>query len=157
MSRSLRLMFAPLTAPLLMLSPGAAGAADSSAAPQVVALAHRYIDAQRDFDVPALRAATADNFIEISPIGELDEREKVLGFYAPAKKKPGAPTITTEDGVTRVFGDAAVHITTHSFTVMAEDKPRSVSMRAVFVAHLRDGQWKLVSVQYTGVRPPKPS
>lgn len=154
MTRSVRWMFALLSASLLALP---AGAADNAAAPQVVALAHRYIDAQRAFDVPALRAITEDDFIEISPIGELDEREKMLGFYAPDKQKPGTPTITTEDGATRVFGDAAMHIATLSFTMMVEGKPRSASIRAVFVAHLQGGQWKLVSVQYTGVRAPKPN
>jgi hypothetical protein len=156
MARSLNGMIALLAAPWLMLAAGLAGAADSTAAVQVVALAHRYIEAQRSYDVATLRAITEDNFIEISPIGELDERDKMLGFYAPDKKVTPPPA-TVVDGATRVFGDAALQITTISFTMMVEDKPRTASIRAVFVAHLQGGQWKLVSVQYTGVRPPKPS
>ena len=57
----------------------------------VAALAGKFLEAQRSFDLPAIRALTAENYVEVSPAGELDDREKMLGFYAPDKKTQAPP------------------------------------------------------------------
>ena len=77
----------------------------------------------------------------------------MLGFYDPAKKVDGPPMTFGERSVRVIGRDAAVAVTAISYTVPAKDGPRTVSMRAVFVAHRDRGTWKLVSAQYTPIRP----
>src|SRR5688572_30216017 len=53
--------------------------------------------AQANYDATALGKLLTADYIEISPVGEFDSREKVLGFYKP-ELKPTAEkmTATTE-------------------------------------------------------------
>ena len=63
-----------------------AQAALADDAADVLNLVRQHVAAQTQFDVPALAALTADNYVEVSPMGEVDTREKMLAFYAPEKK-----------------------------------------------------------------------
>ncbi|MBI3284643.1 MAG: nuclear transport factor 2 family protein [Burkholderiales bacterium] len=131
----------------------AAPPADSSG--EVLELIRRQVTAQGAFDVESLKAVTADNYIEISPAGEVDPRVKMLGFYAPEHKGP-APTMTVEDPVTRIFGDTVIVIAKLAYSMNGPDgNLRSVAVRASYVARKIGATWKLVSVQYTGIRPPR--
>ena len=122
------------------------------AAGEVQRLIDAFTKAQRDFDQARLRALTTDGYVEISPIGEVDPRDKMLGFYAPANKVD-APAMTLSDISVRMVGrDTAVAITTIFYSVPTKDGPRTVSMRAVFVAAHEGRSWKLGSAQYTPVR-----
>lgn len=119
---------------------------------EVVDLVQAFMKAQHDFDQAALRALTADSYAEISPIGELDPRDKMLGFYDPAKKIDG-PAMTLSDTTVRAVGrDGAVLVTTISYQLPTKDGLRTVSLRAGFVAQRIGGAWKLVSAQYTPIR-----
>ena len=67
---------------------------DPAAAP-LGDLVRKFTDAQVQRDAAALRALTSEQYIEVSPVGELDPREKMLGFYvkdasraAPARTVP---------------------------------------------------------------------
>src|SRR5690349_7802094 len=51
-------------------------------------LVKRVADAQVAWDAIALDSLFAADYIEISPAGEFDPREKVLGFYKPELKPP---------------------------------------------------------------------
>lgn len=145
-----------------MLAAGTPVAADAKAlsalagqvgeAGRVVQLVEAFTKAQHDFDQARLRALTADDYVEISPIGEVDPRDKMLGFYAPANKVDG-PAMTLSDTNVRMAGpDAAIAVTMISYSIPGKDGPRTVAMRAVFVAQ-RDGRtWKLASAQYTPIR-----
>ncbi len=119
---------------------------------QVVQLITAFTRAQHDFDQAQLRKLTDDDYVEISPIGEVDPRDKMLAFYDPAKKVEG-PAMTVGDTTVRMAGrDVAIAVTTISYSLPGKDGPRAVAMRAVFVA-VRDGRaWKLASAQYTPVR-----
>ncbi len=131
-------------------------AAPAEPATAVLELVQRHVAAQGAFDVEALKLLTADNYVEVSPVGEVDPREKMLGFYAAENKRP-APTVTVEEPVTRLFGDMAVVIAKLGFKINGPDgKPRSISMRASFVALMSGAGWKLISVQYTGISAPRP-
>jgi ketosteroid isomerase-like protein len=111
-------------------------------------LVRRFTTAQQTFDVAALKALTSEDYIEVSPVGELDPREKMLGFYAPEHKTDGPPLAVSDISV-RLFGDCGVVIATLSFTVQG----RTVEMRSTYVAHNESSEWKLVSAQATGIRP----
>lgn len=111
-----------------------------------------FTKAQHDFDQAQLRALTADSYVEISPLGEVDPRGRMIGFYDPAKKGE-APAITLGDSSVRMIGrDAAIIITMISYLVQAKEGPRTVAMWVVFVAQRDRPAWTLVSAQYTPVR-----
>jgi ketosteroid isomerase-like protein len=76
----------------------------------------------------------------------------MLGFYAPDKKTE-APPLKVENELTRVLGDVGIQTVKLTYTMMAGGQPRSMSLRATLVAHKRGGEWKMVSAQYTGIRP----
>lgn len=138
---------------------GAVGAiGDAYAAPgdaELVALVQRHAQAQNNFDQVVLKATTAESYVEISPVGEVDGREKMLSFYAPEQKRP-SPQLQLDEPVVRFFGDTAVISARLSYRLNQEGAARTFAMRAGYVARLVDNQWLLVSAQYTGIRPPKP-
>jgi len=137
-----------------LAAPAAALAADEDAA--LISLVQQHVKAQADFNVPALTALTADNYVEVSPLGDVDTREKVLAFYA-ADKKTAAPVITLEEPLIRVSGDTAVLIAKLAMTISASGQQRPVALRASYVAQKEGGAWKLLSAHYSGIAPKKPA
>jgi ketosteroid isomerase-like protein len=133
---------------------GNAMAAPDAGSPALVELVQRHAEAQRDFDQATLKAVTAENYVEVSPAGEVDSREKMLSFYAPEQKR-ASPQLTVTEPMVRLLGDTAVVLAKLNYTMGAEGQARTFAMRASYVAQLKDGKWKLVSAQYTGIRPPK--
>jgi uncharacterized protein (TIGR02246 family) len=123
---------------------------------RIINLIKQMTEAQLKYDAPALdRIFTAD-YIEISPLGEFDPREKVLGFYAP-EANPGDKFKGAVEAVSislRRYGKFAVMITQLNYQMTMDGKqlpPRSI--RATFVCMKEKGQWKIASAQYTGIRP----
>lgn len=139
---------------LALLSVAGVAAAQEDSAAAVARLTGKFLEAQRSFDVPAIRALTADDYVEVSPAGELDGRDKMLGFYAP-EKKTQAPPLAVENELTRVLGDVGIQTVKLTYTMMAGGEQRKMSLRATLVAHKRGGEWKMVSAQYTAIRPAK--
>jgi uncharacterized protein (TIGR02246 family) len=115
------------------------------------------LDAQTAFDAAALDKIYTADYIEISPAGEFDPREKVLGFYKPElKPDPAKVSVSVEasDFSIRNYEKTAIVITKLTFNVTAEGQqvpPRN--MRATVVFRKENGSWKIASVQYTGIRP----
>ena len=126
----------------------------ADAANPLTELVQRFTAAQTAMDVPQLAALTADNYVEISPLGDVDPRDKMLGFYKKDDKRPPLPAVALDEVTTRQFGDTAVVTAKLSFTRTVGGQARSVSMRAGYVAVKTGGSWKLVSSQYTPMRPP---
>jgi ketosteroid isomerase-like protein len=116
-------------------------------------LLNTLVEAQRTFDAGQLNEILAPDYVEISPAGEVDPRDKVLSFYAPDKKIADPPAAALEDVTTRVYGETAVTIATLTYRMRGpDDADASRSMRCVFVTRIVDGKWKLVSAQYTPIR-----
>jgi hypothetical protein len=111
---------------------------------------------QITFDPAGLDRIFASDYIEISPAGEFDPREKVLGFYK-SENKPGMSAVPAPD-VSEVsirnYGKFSIVIAKLTYTVSAAIPPRS--MRATFVCRRENRTWKIASSQYTGIRPPQP-
>ncbi len=140
-------------AALLMLATAQAGS--SAADRAVVAVVQQLADAQRQFDQAALdRLLTAD-YVEVSPVGDVDDRAKVIGFYsADAKaKSPVISSITIDEPNVRIDGDHAIVIVKQTTNVGPAGSSRAVVMRVT--AHLRraNNQWRIASTHYTAVRP----
>jgi len=111
------------------------------------------LDAQVTFDAKQLDELFAPDYVEISPAGEVDPRDKVLSFYTPDKKPASAPIAALDELNTRVYGDTAVTIGRVSYEMKAPDGAKATrSMRCVFVTRIIDRKWKLVSAQYTPIR-----
>jgi ketosteroid isomerase-like protein len=127
-----------------------ASAQDAAGNAAVIAV-DKFLDAQSRYNVAALRALTADQFVEISPLGEVDPREKMIGFYIK-EPPPAIPEVTIDERQVRVFGDSAV--VTVKLTFKVNGQPRS--LRSNFVVHQEGAQWKLVSAQHTPLRAAKP-
>jgi hypothetical protein len=130
-------------------------AGEQTPRPQVFieVLVNTLIEAQRTFDQKQLDEILAPDYVEISPRGEVDPRDKVLSFYAPDKKIADAPAAALDEVTTRVYGETAVTIARVTYQMKAPDgTAASRSMRCVFVTRIVDRKWKLVSAQYTPIR-----
>lgn len=122
-------------------------------------LVKQMTDAQSNYQPDVLDKIFAADFIEISPVGEFDTREKVLGFYKPELKPPAdkmsAETEVDEFSV-RNYGKFAVVIARFNYKITSAGKtlpPRS--MRVTLVCKKEKNGWKIASAQYTGIRPPQ--
>ncbi len=117
-------------------------------------------DAQTAYDAATLDKIFASDFIEISPVGELDPREKVLSFYTPkAKAEAGnmSASLAVSDYSIRTYDKFAVVISKFTYSLTADGKPLPPrSMRVTTVFRKEKGEWKIASAQYTGIRPPAP-
>lgn len=126
---------------------------------KLTALVKQMTDAQMSYDPRALDKIFAADYIEISPAGEFDPREKVLGFYKPeAKPDPSKMTATVEatDFSIRHYDKFAIVITRLNYTRTVEGRTLPpISMRATIVCRKEKGEWKIASAQYTGIRPPQ--
>lgn len=125
--------------------------AQAQTASDPLSLVKAHLKAQIDFDADTLKAITHTAYVEISPAGELDEREKMLSFYAPEKKK-SAPNVGMSDIVTRDFGDTKLIVVTLNYEMKIQEQIRKFSMQASYLSCKENGEWKICSVQYTGKR-----
>lgn len=137
----------------------AAFAQDKEDAP-LRALVQRMVEAQQNHDPAALDRIFSADYIEISPIGEFDPRDKVLGFYRPELKPPAdkmSVAMVPTDFSIRRDGSVAIVIVRIEATVTHDGQatpPRSI--RATLVCRMTPDGWKIASAQYTGIRPPAP-
>ena len=121
------------------------------------ALVKQMTDAQVAYDAAALDRIFTSDYIEISPLGEFDPRDKVLGFYKPELKPPAMPTLELGDYSIRDYGKFAIVIVKLTYTMTIDGKPAPPrSMRATLVCRSEKGGWKIASAQYTGIRPAQP-
>ena len=116
-----------------------------------VKLVERHIKAQAEFDQATITAITHSKFVEISPKGELDEREKMLSFYS-ADKKVKAPAMSIEQISQRDFGDTQFVVMALSYQIAVQDQVRQFKMRASFVTCKENQELKICSAQYTPMR-----
>ncbi len=145
---------------LLLLS-SVSAFAQSKETDALKSLVKQMTDAQSNYDAAALDKILTADYIEISPIGEFDTREKVLGFYKPELKPPAdkmSASVETTDFSIRNYEKFAVVIVRLNYTMTSDGKqlpPRSI--RATIVCRKEKGAWKIASSQYTGIRPPQPT
>ncbi len=117
--------------------------------------------AQQSYDAAALDKILTADYIEISPVGEFDPREKVLGFYKPELKPPidkMSATLETDEFSIRQYDKFAIVIVRLNYKITSEGKtlpPRSI--RATIVCRKEKNAWKIASAQYTGIRPAQAS
>ena len=126
---------------------------------EVTAQTRRYFDAVRRSDAVELDKIFSPDYTEVSPLGQVDKRAQVVGFYqVAARAQTGQSSelgeVTVDDLVVNVYGDVAVVIAGESFKMSVAGKPVSRPMRSTLVWHRRAGVWTLVTSHHTAIRPP---
>lgn len=148
---------------VLLLGVATPARADDAAVDRsLLDLAQSVVDAQRNFDQPALETLLAPGFLEISPIGEVDTRDEVIGFYSPEAKAKSAAgpqpvSSTLSEPEVRVHGDQAIVIAKDTVMLKMGEQTRSVAFRVLFHFRQVEGAWRLQTAQYTGLRPATPT
>ena len=127
---------------------------------RMATVVQKLVTAQKNYDPKALDALFTTDYIEISPAGEFDPREKVLGFYKP-ELKPDPLKMTSTVDVTeysiRSYGNFAIAIARFNYAMSADGKPLPPrSIRATIALKKDNSDWKIVSAQYTGIRATAP-
>lgn len=139
----------------------AAPAKQSKDEQELTALVKQMTEAQAKFDPATLDKIYTSDFIEISPIGEVDPREKTIGFYKPEAKPPAdmTPAVTSDEFLIRTYGNFAIVIARLTYAPMAAAPAARppFSIRVTLVCRKEKGVWKIASSQYTGIRPPRPA
>jgi ketosteroid isomerase-like protein len=148
---------------LLIAAPAMAGAPVQAGAPAagdkvLVKLVQDFVDAERDFDQKRLATLITDDYVEISPIGDVDPRTAFLGFYAADKKQP-FPPMKMGEPLIRHWGDTASIITSIAFERPgpAGQPAQQFAMRVGLTAVRSAGTWRLASAQYTPQRSKAPA
>jgi ketosteroid isomerase-like protein len=144
---------------LLMLT--ASAFSQSKKDEEVIAIAKQAAAAQESYDTVTLERVYASDYIEISPKGEIDEREKAIGFYKVddvEATKAKTPNFILDEFKVRHYGKFAIVIA--KFSVGSKTDPsqetRAVG-RVVYALRKEKGEWKIYSAQFTPFpMPPRP-
>jgi uncharacterized protein (TIGR02246 family) len=124
---------------------------------EINTLLRQFTEAQKNYDAAKLDEILAPDYVEISPVGEVDPRAKVLSFYAPEKKSARQGELTSyelDEITSRIYGDTAIIVARLPFTMKTPDgQTVSRAFRCTFVCRKVRGKWRIASVQYTGIRP----
>ncbi|MBR7801584.1 DUF4440 domain-containing protein [Undibacterium fentianense] len=143
-----RWIAASICFPLLMAPVSAATNFSSSDA---LGLVQKHVQAQANFDQKSLEAVTHSQYVEVSPAGEVDERAKMLGFYAPENRKQ-IPTVEILEPVFRELPEAKLVIAKLRYKMQVGEQSRQFSIRASYLLCKEKQDWKICSAQYTGIR-----
>jgi uncharacterized protein (TIGR02246 family) len=121
---------------------------------EILALVSAFSEARATFDAKALDTLLAPDYVEVSPRGEVDRREAVLGFYAPEKATKVPPmTLSTQD--VRRYGDTAIVIGSVEYTLPGPGGAAVTrTVRVTYVERWVAGRWLMTVAQYTGVQSP---
>lgn len=141
---------------LLFCFGSAVNAAESTPQQLAEQAATSYVQATVAFDGAALEKLLAPTYQEISPIGEVDPRARVIGFY-PAAAKGNPPDVRAElsDWHSQTLQSGLVISTAKlSYHFLKASKTRD--LRVQFVSAEQQGRWQLLSTQYTPIQPKKP-
>jgi hypothetical protein len=120
---------------------------------QILTVLRTLVDSQVAFDQKKMDTVLAPDYVEISPVGDVDQRAKVLSFYDPAEKGY-APVgkAALEEVSTRTYGDTAVTVSKLTFNLQTPQGVIARPMRAVFVTRNIGSRWLIVSSQFTPIR-----
>lgn len=140
----------PVVLAVTLLAAAVTTTPDSAAVAQLV---DRFNAARAAFAPADLSATLAPDYQEISPIGDVDTREQVLGFYRPEDRKP-APAMQSSERAVVVHGTTAIETERLSFTAQRPDGTSATrAIRVRYVALRTSEGWRLVSAQYTPIPP----
>lgn len=151
-----------VAAALLLALPATAQeqAAARTATPEqeLLTVSQAVANAQTSFDLNTLDALLAPDYVEVSPIGDVDERAEVLGFYTPEAKAEMLArgveplSVTLVEPRVRVFGDHGIVITKQEAELAIEGARQKRSLLSMQHFRKIDGKWLLQSAQFTPIK-----
>ena len=118
-----------------------------------------YLEAVRTYDPVTLEKVLDKDYIEVSPLGEVDERARVISFYKiPEGSKAPQPKSIVLDEWTFRWPAKDIALTTAKETLKLDGKGGEVTMifRTSIVWRKTKGEWKLASQHVNAVRAIKP-
>lgn len=146
---------------LSMLCPTSslAGAGHSDAETTVMAVVTRFVHAQTDYDQPLLEEVLALDYTEISPLGQVDSRSEVIGFYGKEAAKNAAASGMSQ---TAELGEIVIDIGSDRARVTAREEvivdrrgtKRSTSFRVSLFLQKSGAGWRIQGAQYTPIHAP---
>ncbi|WP_338425951.1 nuclear transport factor 2 family protein [Sphingopyxis kveilinensis] len=106
-----------------------------------------YVEAQNRLDTSRMARLMDPDYVEISPLGALDDRSAVLGFYSDpnASRQDIALEVDTQRAL-----DAGCTIIASLVLKGATGERR---LRVTYTLRRAAGTWRIAVVQYTAVRP----
>ena len=144
---------------ILMISTSVFAQTDKDA--DLISIVKRAVTAQENYEPVTLDAVYASDYIEISPKGEIDPREKAIGFYKTddvEKAKSRTPRYIIDEFQVRRYKDFAMIISRFSIGPKNDQtKPPSPVGLVVYGLRKEKGKWKIYSAQFTPFPPPKPA
>ena len=120
------------------------------------ALVEAHVKAQVTYDKLSLARLTHSHYFEISPVGEFDTREKMLGFYDTPRNAPG-PEVSVQEWEVRQFGSNVMASSKLQFKMRIGEQTREFAMRATYQLCDEGGQAKICSAHYTPITPKRGS
>ena len=124
-------------------------AADDAAMLNVVEAFGR---ARLAYDPPAIAATITADYVEVSPVGDIDLRDAMLGFYAPDRRRP-APPMTTDERSVRRQGDSGIVLARVTYRMPGPDGAvRDRSLRVGYMLRRERGGWRIAATQATPMR-----
>lgn len=111
------------------------------------ALIKQMTAAQSRFDPATLEKIYASDYIEVSPIGDVDPREKAIGFYKPeanANKSEASPAVAVDEYQLRSYGNFAIVIARFTFAQTENQTPARppVGFRVTLTCRKEKGAWE---------------
>jgi ketosteroid isomerase-like protein len=126
-----------------------------SPAEEIRSTLESYVGAVRTFDVPALERVLAKDYVEVSPLGEVDDRERTLSFYTvpPEKRGPTPTSITiSELNLRFVTKGVAIAIFRDEVSIEAGGRSMKLAFRVTSTLKLEKRSWVVVSNHFTALR-----
>lgn len=125
----------------------------SSSDAQVRATLESYVKAVVQYDVPELDRLFDQSYLEVSPLGEVDQREKVLGFYrVPADQRGPTPNAYSIDELLVRYPAKDVSVAVFREDIAVGD--HKMSFRFTTLLKQSTNGWRLVSNHVNGIRKP---
>ncbi|RYG34907.1 nuclear transport factor 2 family protein [bacterium] len=118
-----------------------------------------FAEAVRTLDGKALEPLLHRDYVEVSPLGDVDPRVKVLSYYEiPAENRPKEyPKFRMEDLIIRTpTSDTAVAIFKQTAIFATGPMKGERSFRATAMLRKEGDKWLMYSFQATPLRPAKP-
>lgn len=114
------------------------------------------VAAQLACDQGTMAELLAPDYLEISPLGRVDDRQDVMYFYNEAtcgKSTAGAidPEAELGDARAMVLDEHVVLVTRLTMTMQGADGWRKSSMRATYVLESGTGNWRIRLAQFTPI------
>ena len=114
-------------------------------------LVEKHVKAQLAFDSETLNQLTHSRYFEVSPAGEFDVKEKMLGFYAKKGNGP-VPDILINDWEVRELSNTTVIAARLNYKMQVGEQNRQFALRASYVLCQEATVNKICSAQYTPIR-----